>query len=119
MATATSTPKLDWQLARKYIARYKNYLIFEDNQPTVVAWYETDMRYGGPEESGWWYETGWPVKQICVFNKKQAIKAAIELHTEALEEYEEEKDYLGWSTFSIDFKICWAQPYPTVKPHYE
>ena len=118
MATATSTSKINWQLARKYIARYKNYLVFEDNQPTVVAWYETDMRYGGPEEGGWYYEQGWPIQQVCVFSRKQAIREAIRLHEEALQEAGEERDYLGWNNFTIDYRTEWAQPYPQERPYY-
>ncbi len=118
MATATSTPSINWRLARKYISYYKNYLCFEDGEPTVVAWYETSMRYGGCEEGGWYYEQGWPIKQICVFSKKQAIREAIKLHAEALQDAGEERDYLGWNTFSIDYKTAWAQPYPTKRPYY-
>jgi hypothetical protein len=116
----TKEERIRWRrIARKYISYYKNYLCFEDKEPIVVAWYDISMRYGGPEEGGYYYECGWPFKGICCFSKKQAIRAAIELHLEAYQDAGEEIDYLGWRTFSIDFKNEWPQPYPAVKPHYE
>ena len=29
-----------------------------DRTRYVVAFYEIDRRYGGPEEGGWWYDCG-------------------------------------------------------------
>ncbi len=118
MATATSTPSINWRLARKYISYYKNYLCFEDAEPTVVAWYETSMRYGGCEEGGWYYEQGWPIKQICVFSKKQAIREAIKLEAEATEAFGPQRDNLGWDAWSVTFSNGYAKPYPQERPYY-
>lgn len=38
----------------------------------VVAIYELDRAYGGPEEGGWWYDTG-TIERVCrIFNSEDA-----------------------------------------------
>jgi hypothetical protein len=43
----------------------------------VVAFYEIDRKYGGPEEGGWWYDTGDLVRvfHVCK-NKSEAYAKA-------------------------------------------
>lgn len=38
----------------------------------VVAIYELDRAYGGPEEGGWWYDTGELVRIHSIENSKDA-----------------------------------------------
>lgn len=33
----------------------------------IVAVYHVDLKYGGPEESGWWYDRGSLVRVLKVF----------------------------------------------------
>ena len=115
MALATPYPKTA-QL-RQWIGRFKSYDTFE-GEPTTVSLYELWQQYGGPEEGGWYYECGAPIKCICIFNKKQAIKAALQLQQEARELFEDETDNYGWPTYSIEFDQKYAAPYPQRKPHY-
>ena len=43
----------------------------------VVAFYEIDRAYGGPEEGGWWYDTGELVRLHALFRSEDAaIRAA-------------------------------------------
>lgn len=114
---ATATPALGIQQLRTWIKRY-NYNVEYQGEPTVVSLYECWTRYGGPEEGGWYYECGTPVKGICVFNKKQAIRAAIELQQEAEQEYGSQRDELGWATYAICFEQGYPQPYPRERPYY-
>ena len=40
----------------------------------VLAFYEMDMAYGGPEEGGWWFNTGQLVRVSKTFkNEDRAI----------------------------------------------
>lgn len=41
----------------------------------TVAFYEIDRAYGGPEEGGWWYDTGTFVRISKVFKSKEAAYA--------------------------------------------
>jgi hypothetical protein len=43
----------------------------------VLAIYEVDRAYGGPEEGGWWYDTGELVRTIkVVANEDEAYRLA-------------------------------------------
>ena len=118
MATTYSNPFERTAALRKWIDLY-NYITEHSSEPTVVNVYATDMRYGGPEEGGWYYEVGEPVKGICVFSKKQAIRAAIELDAWALEEFGEAYDKYGYSTYRVCYEDKYGEYYPKERPHYE
>jgi len=46
-------------------------------QKFVVAFYEVDRCYGGPEEGGWWYDSGELVRLHRLYRSEQAaIRAA-------------------------------------------
>lgn len=43
----------------------------------IVAFYEVDRAYGGPEEGGWWFDTGELVRLHALFlSENAAIQAA-------------------------------------------
>jgi len=44
-------------------------------QGYVVAVYEIDRAYGGPEEGGWWYNTGELVRVLRAFKSSQEQQA--------------------------------------------
>jgi hypothetical protein len=115
----TYPPYAKTQEARRFIDLYDLYKDFEDKEPTTVCLYECGMSYGGPEEGGWYYEVGLPLRTVCVFSKKQAIRAAIDLEAYAREEIGEEKDYLGWATYRVCYDDKYAKAYPESRPHYE
>ena len=115
MATATSFSSTD-QL-RTWIQRY-NYNCEYEGEPVVVALYETWSCYGGPEEGGWYYEAGTPVKGVCVFSKKQAIRTALELQQYAEEVYGGDTDHLGWTRWRVCFEQGWPEEYPKERPYY-
>lgn len=115
---STNNPFAKTQTARNYITSYKWYTEVEGEEPTTITLHECAMRYGGPEEGGWYYQQGWPVKTICVFSKKQAIREAIKLQEWAEEEYGERKDYLGWDTWSVSFSNGYAKAFPEERPYY-
>lgn len=116
---STDNPFAKTQAARNYITSYKWYIEVEGKEPTTVMFHECNMQYGGPEEGGWYYQQGWPVKTVCVFSKKQAIREAINLEEEAREIFGDRKDYLGWDQWSVSFSDGYAKAYPEQRPHYE
>ena len=91
---------------------YDNYCNFE-GEPTTITVHEVWQSYGGPEEGGWYYQTGYPIETICIFSKAQAVDELARLHAK----YEEEE----YDDICCD--IClgqkYAEPYPLSKPHYE
>lgn len=42
----------------------------------IVAVYELDLQYGGPEEGGWWYESGDLCRIMSVHKDEDAAYAA-------------------------------------------
>lgn len=115
----TYPPYAKSETARRYISLYQMYEDFESKEPTTVCLHECGMQYGGPEEGGWYYECGIPVRTVCCFSKKQAIKAAIDLEAYARSEIGEDTDYLGWPTYRVCFHDNYAKAYPETRPHYE
>lgn len=105
--------------ARRWIGLYQIYKSFEDHEPTTVCLYACDSRWGGPEEGGWYFECGTPLRTVCVFSKKQAIQAAIDLEAYAKSEIGEETDHLGWPAWRIRYDNQYAKFYPETRPHYE
>ena len=37
----------------------------------IVAVYDTGLKYGGPEEGGWWYDAGRLVRMVRMFRSEQ------------------------------------------------
>ena len=44
----------------------------------IVAWYALDRAFGGPEEGGWWYDTGElaRVMRVCLSERDACAYAA-------------------------------------------
>ena len=116
MSTNNSFAKTE--AARRWIDRYNLHTEWEGQEPTTICLHECASIYGGPEEGGWYYQQGWPVKTVCVFSKKQAIREAIKLEAEALEEFGPQRDYLGWNSWSVTFSNEYAKAYPEKRPYY-
>jgi hypothetical protein len=104
---------------RLFIHLYAMHQRFEEVEPTTVTLHETYTRYGGAEEGGWYFLCGIPLKTVCIFNKKQAIRTAVKLYEEAIEEYGSEKDEYGWNQFEINFDNNYAKHFPVERPYYE
>jgi hypothetical protein len=93
----------------------------------VVAVYELDRSYGGPEEGGWWYDTGALVRVHSVerdeerawakarrINRSLAYKEALS-GRRPLSSVAYEGGHLAaevWEGTAPEF-------YPTHRPHYE
>lgn len=114
----TANPFAKTEAARRWITSYNWTTQLEDKEPITVTLHECNLHYGGPEEGGWYFESGWPVRTICIFSKKQAIREAIALEKYAEETYGNKKCNLGWNQWCVSFSYGYAKPYPEERPFY-
>ena len=105
--------------ARIVIEQYNTHIQWEGQDPTTVTIHEAILNYGGSEEGGWWYESGYPCLTHCVFSKKQAIKEYL-IYAEEYEVWDQPE--LGLtsthSKYDINFSNDYAKVYPESKPYY-
>lgn len=52
---------------------------------SILAFYEIDRAWGGPEEGGWWYDTGTFVRVIALHYHDEAAVAAMRRANRLLE----------------------------------
>ena len=81
--------------------------------------YEIDREYGGPEEGGWWYDSGRVIESHPVHSK-----IAEEQLTEALANRYPNTHTVGNVLYSGgDYRVCVerspGKDYPEYAPHYE
>ena len=104
--------------ARIAIQRYNTHLEWEGQDPSVITIHETTLNYGGPEEGGWWYESGYPCLTHCVFSKKQAIREYL-IYAEEYEVWDQPD--LGLTSthgkYDINYSNDYAKLYPESKPY--
>ncbi len=105
--------------ARIAIQRYNTHLEWEGQDPTTITIHEAVLNYGGPEEGGWWYESGYPCLTHCVFSKKQAIREYL-IYAEEYEVWDQPD--LGLTSthgkYDINYSNDYAKLYPESKPYY-
>lgn len=84
--------------------------------------YHVRMEYGGPEEGGWWYDTGRPVesRRVAPSDNIEVVLA------QTREKYEAENKGLPpkWSVnstgvYEVRQERQPAKPFPEDTPHYE
>ena len=89
-----------------------------------VAVYLAELAYGGPEEGGWWYDTGELVKLIRVFgDEDQAYKFAARMNgkfDKTLNKGRRPKSsVLSEGVYEADvFEDYAPKRYPERRPHY-
>lgn len=91
--------------------------------------YEECQNYGGPEEGGWWYDSGTPVEDwqaLCFTDEEEAYEKCRELNAEERQRREtlpvKYTDYYSSSEEFYTFDVSTdstPHPYPSVRPHYE
>lgn len=92
--------------------------------------HEVGLAYGGPEEGGWWYDSGMPVEDwapMKVNDEDRAYEICRELneseHVRA--EREEQYDYTSVLSYRSNHyaysvhETSIMTPYPQTRPHYE
>jgi hypothetical protein len=97
----------------------------------TVAWFSTAQAYGGPEEGGWWYDTGAPLRVVRTFrNEDQAYTYCRRLNETAARltfgpDWRDrinprEKSSVLCDSY-IAAEVCEGPPapYPAERPHYD
>lgn len=91
----------------------------------IVAVYMCDRAYGGPEEGGWWYDTGELIRVINVFrNEGKAIEFCRRMNRLLRKTLNKTRRDIGsvlseGQYFAEIHDNCAPKYYPEVTPHYE
>jgi len=80
--------------------------------------YEIGRSYGGPEEGGWWYDTGEPARSLR-YSTHEAAEAALPGWRLAYPSTGASMSVLGGEDYRVVVEPHEAEPYPTERPHYE
>lgn len=84
--------------------------------------YLVERNYGGPEEGGWWYDSGTPIASVPVENDQEADKVKLMLQELFEGHYPTKKtrhSVNGGEDLEIVHEEHFAVAYPTERPHYE
>lgn len=87
--------------------------------------YELDRHFGGPEEGGWWFDTGTPVPELSRrlpegATKSMAYKrAALTRLTLPVPTYSRGSMRYSGGQYTVRVESQPAQPWPTERPFYE
>lgn len=91
----------------------------------VVAFYEIDRNYGGPEEGGWWYDSGSLVRVSRVFKSEDAALAYARRANDLLHFLQRRcrpvssVAYSGGRYAAEVYENAAPPAFPMERPHYE
>ena len=91
----------------------------------AVAFYEIDRAYGGPEEGGWWFDTGQLVRVHRVFLDEAKAEAVCRRANRLLSHIQRNLRPVGsviydGGRYAADVYPDTAPPFfPATRPHYE
>lgn len=91
----------------------------------VLAFYELDRRYGGPEEGGWWYDCGRLVRLFRITASEEHAYALARRANDLLHRLQRDKRDVGSVLYAGGRYACeiWENTapafYPERAPHYE
>lgn len=91
----------------------------------VLAFYAVDRAYGGPEEGGWWYDTGDLVRVIRIERDLATAYAKAARANRILDHLEADLRSVGSVAYAGGrhrvrvFEGTAPEYYPAVRPHYE
>ena len=83
--------------------------------------YRVDRCYGGPEEGGWYYDTGEPIASIPFENEHEGKRLRLELTTKfkPMGDPRTRFSVIGGSDYEVFSEDHFAKAYPEERPHYE
>ncbi len=87
--------------------------------PTYVNVYEVTRHYGGPEEGGWWYNTGEPIESHLVTDVREASVVGDKLREEHGEGHGNIYSVLGGVKIQVMVQNHFARYWPEETPYYE
>lgn len=91
----------------------------------LLAFYELDRAYGGPEEGEWWYNTGRLVRVFRVFKNEDMAYAAARRANRLLDHLQRHHRPVGSIIYNggrhtVDVHVDFAPAtYPEERPRYE
>lgn len=91
----------------------------------VVAFYELDRAYGGPEEGGWWFDTGSLSHVFAVASNRQKAERIAERANRLLKRLQRHKthissvSYAGGRHAAIVFQDTAPKYFPDQKPTFQ
>lgn len=92
---------------------------------TFITVFEVDREYGGPEEGGWYYDTGVPVLVVPVIHPDSEqlwtpeAEAAYDALREQFPRTGKRNSVLGGADYDISARFAPGRAYPARRPHYE
>lgn len=110
---------LAWEawLAEEEAERERDYLAqFADGAWANV--YEISREYGGPEEGGWWYDVGQPVRSIKA-DTYEIAKLMVDYLANEYPATGRSESVLGGEDYRVTIEPHEAKAYPEERPHYE
>lgn len=94
----------------------------EEIGPQWVNAYAVSRNYGGPEEGGWWYDSGEPLASVPIDcdDDPEPVKARLK-ELIGWDKHPSQGRYsvIGGADFEIYVEDKMAQPFPERTPHYE
>ena len=87
-------------------------------QAYFVTVYEAGRSYGGPEEGGWWFDTGVPIRHEIVGSYDEAVETREKLRAE-YQNTGKRYSVLGGEDYEIMIGLEPGKAYPETYPHYE
>ncbi len=88
--------------------------------PCFVCVYDVGREYGGPEEGGWWYDTGDPMWETAAAfaTEAEAVKYADLLRAD-FPPTGRRSSVLGGDDYNVEISRELPAFYPAERPHYE
>lgn len=83
--------------------------------------YSMNRFYGGPEEGGWWYDSGSPIASVPIEQDSHDARVKWEEYLQNVAGWYSEYDtgsVLGHDVFETRLEDTFAAPFPTEKPYY-
>ncbi|MFG1250071.1 hypothetical protein [Xanthobacter flavus] len=91
----------------------------------VIAFYEVDKAYGGPEEGGWWFDTGTLVRVFAVSRSETRANAIARRANGLLARLQRSKRSVGSVLYDGGrheahvYENTAPAHFPDTRPHYE
>ena len=91
---------------------------------SILAFYEIDREWGGPEEGGWWYDTGTFLRVIALHYHDKAAVAAMRRANRLLDRLQRHRPpvdsaaYTGGRFRAFSFSGLPPARFPARRPQY-
>jgi len=87
----------------------------------VTIWFK-NRQFGGPEEGGWWYDTGYPEFIFPAYTDEEVEDLKLKAERFITENNEGRRpigSVLSEGLYSVSVENVYPEAFPAVIPHYE